>query len=72
MKKTVKVKIAVAVGHDGSWCAGGGSAPCEGGDEFRCLLDWVPDDERRYYVTAELELPDAHETVTVEGEVSDA
>ena len=68
--KTVKVRIAVAVDPDGDWHACGWSGSS---DEtmMRTAVDTIAEGERRYWIEAELEVPDAA-AATVQATVTSA
>ena len=64
MAKTVKVRIAVAVDPKGHWQASGWR---DAGEEvWDCVLDCVDDGEARFWITAELPIP---ESIEVQGKV---
>ena len=65
---TVKVKIAVAVDPTGLWCAHGATEISDD-DAFDTPVECVGFGEARYWVTAELAIP---EPTTVEGVVAEA
>jgi hypothetical protein len=67
MTKTVKVRIAVAVDHNGGWSAYGGSGMSdeESMEEAVFNVGYIP---TQFFVTAELPVP---EQVEVEGEVEE-
>jgi hypothetical protein len=74
----VTVRVAVAVDHRGVWNAAGWNdsgevdGPVEVDDEefFRTVLDFIEPGERRYVLTAELDVPDGPEAVEVPASVS--
>jgi len=66
--KTVKVRIAVAVDKTGDWNAFG-SKGSAAHDAMSIAVEMVEDGEVRYWVTAELPIPDAAD---VKGEVEPA
>lgn len=66
--KTVMVKVAVAVDKNGHWMAVG-AHDNEDRTSMDTCLDFVEDGEARYWLTAELPVP---EEVTVEAEVHTA
>lgn len=56
--KTVKVRIAVAVDSDGDWSASG----WKGARDYHAMgtaVDGVGDNASRYWITAELPIPEA-------------
>ena len=63
--KTVKVRIAVAVGSDGDWMAYGWKGSRDG-YTMGVAIDGVGDDSSRYWITAELPI---HEVPTIAGSV---
>jgi hypothetical protein len=63
----VKVRIAVAVDPEGDWVASGSKSVNKWIDNMDYLLDHLHAGEARYWVEAELEVPDAQE---VQGTVS--
>lgn len=65
---TVKVRIAVAVDKDGKWNSCGASG-MEDDDMLGLAADCVETGERRYWITAELEMPSVD---TVAASQSDA
>lgn len=65
MSKTVKVRIAVAVTPSGEWNATGWTS-CIEADAMDLACSSVSDGEARYFVEAELPIP---EPVTVQGTV---
>ena len=67
MPKTVKVRIAVAVDRDGKWNASGwgkGSAYANG-EAMDIAIEGVDEGEARYWVEAELPIPEA-ETISAD------
>ena len=62
-KKTVTVRIAVAVDPSGDWSASGWK---DAKDAMGCAVESIGVGEARYWVTAELPIPQAPE---VEGKV---
>jgi hypothetical protein len=73
MPKTVRVRIAVVVGSNGKWVAGG---PTDDPSIYKDFIDnnvdgrsVYPEYDATYWVTAELPVPDG---IEVEGEVEDA
>ena len=60
MKRTVKIRVAVAVGEDGAWAASGSNMD---GDHMGEAVEFVPDGDgttfARYWLTATVELPPA-------------
>lgn len=69
--KTVKVRIAVAVDKRGEWCAGGYSRQADDDSPFRWIVDDLEEGEARYWVAAELSIPE-QATAEVAGEVEAA
>lgn len=67
--ETVKVRIAVAVAPDGSWNASGFSSARDDGDKMELAIEPIPDGEARYWLEAELRIP---ETKLVQAEVTAA
>ena len=63
--KTVKVRIAVAVGSDGDWSACGWKGDRDG-DAMDTVIDAVGDNASPYWITAELPIPEAQ---TIAGSV---
>lgn len=65
MSKRVKVRVAVAVDPSGNWAAYGFSrtddSPADK-EAWEVVLDIVEDGEARYWVTAELPVPEMVET----------
>lgn len=57
---TVKVRIAVAVDADGDWNACGGSG-MDDGEAMDIAIDVVGNGEARYWLTAELPVPEPQE-----------
>ncbi len=74
MADTMKIKIAVAVGTDDDgpvWQAYGSSSDKdESWGEVMCNFDCF-DDERRYWITAEVPIPDVR-VQEIAGEVTEA
>jgi hypothetical protein len=68
--KTVRVRIAVAVDADGKWNASGwGTEHTFANDTaMDIVIEGVEDGEARYWVEAELQIP---EEKTVQGEVEE-
>lgn len=66
--KTVRVRVAVAVDPDGKWCAYGWRELDEGQAFDLCTED-MPHGEARYFLVAELPVPDIAE-IQAEIEVS--
>jgi len=63
MTKTVRVKIAVSVDHTGDWAASGWKGAIE--EEMHSYtIDSLEHGERRYWLEAELELPEGPTTIT--------
>ena len=60
MAKTVKVRIAVAVAPDGDWSSGGWKN-ARGDEAMDCVLEGIPEGEARYWLTAELAVPEVAE-----------
>jgi len=73
--KKVKVRIAVGVDCDGSWCAcGWGTSNLSKQENDRIMMDAavenIKEGENRYWVTVELEIPEPDENVEeIEGDV---
>ena len=63
MSEKVLVRIALATDKNGAWNAIGWS-----GGADKKMLELVSDGERRYFLTAELELPEAPQVQTCEVE----
>jgi len=64
--KTVKVRIAVLVDPKGAWAAYGGNGISDATAMDNCL-DGVGDNDARFWLTAELPVPEAQEiAATVE------
>jgi hypothetical protein len=63
--KTVKVRIAVAVGQDGDWSVSGWKG-AQDDDAMGIAIDGVGETSSRYWITAELPI---HEVPTVAGTV---
>jgi hypothetical protein len=65
MIKTVKVKIAVSVDHTGDWSSAGwkGANEKEMHNMHSYTIDGLHPGERRYWLEAELELPEGPTTV---------
>jgi hypothetical protein len=66
VSETVKVRIAIAVDREGKWAAYGfsrtdGSPANE--EAWEIVLDIVDDGEARYWVTAELPVPEDADVV---------
>jgi hypothetical protein len=61
----VKVKIAVAVDPDGLWIASGYGKQMDWDEQMVCMMDDLAPGEARYWVTAELDVPEVKE---IEGE----
>lgn len=59
----VRVKIAVAVDPDGKWMASGYGYgnPIDWNEQMVCMLDDLAPGEARYWVTAELDVPEIKE-----------
>ena len=64
--KTIKVRIAVAVDKDGKYVASAYNSNDSWDECMSCALDLLEPGEARYWVTAELPLP---ETGTIEGKI---
>jgi hypothetical protein len=72
MPKTVKVRIAVAVDPDGCWNSAGwlmGNGENAGWEAMELACENVGTGERRYWVHAEVAVPEPED---VQGTVSDA
>ena len=75
--RTVKVRVAVAVGNTGQWVAAGSTGHDDPmADASACveMNGGEPEDVERvaqFWLTAELPIPDAAEPEEVEAEVSD-
>jgi hypothetical protein len=72
VSRTVKVRIAVAVDPDGDWNSAGWSkrdGQPAGEDAMELACDNVGTGERRYWIEAELMVPEPED---VQGEVYDA
>lgn len=70
----VKVKVCVVVDRKGQWASAGwsvGKAPPSEGDVISSAVDMVEEGERRYWLTAELEMPEDAEPIQVSAEVSE-
>lgn len=67
--KTVKVRIAVAVDHKGHWVSAGWSN-ANNEDLMNCAIEDVLPGENRYFVMAELEVPEEIKLIEVETEVT--
>jgi hypothetical protein len=71
MPRTVKVRIAVAVDPTGDWNSCGYKTSDKGDEDgvMQICVDTLGSGEARYWLTAELEVPEAKEVVaTVEKE----
>ena len=66
--KTVKVRIAVAVRSDGDWIACGWKGVRDG-EAMSTVIDNAGKDASRYWITAELPVPEVPEVPTVAGTV---
>jgi hypothetical protein len=66
---TVQVKIAVAVDRDGKWNCCGASGMDED-DMMGLAIDTVEPGERRYWLTADLQIPVGGNATTVAADVS--
>lgn len=66
--KTVKVRIAVAVGPDGDWSAYGWKGARDG-HAMVTATDTVCEGASRYWITAELPIPEVLEVPTIAGTV---
>ena len=68
--KTVKVRIALEIGPDGSWHAYGYGAPGSKPEEFNSIMDSFDaiDDAARHWIEAEVPVP-ATEPAVVAGKV---
>lgn len=66
--KTIRVRIAVAVSHNGAWTAYGCSGATDG-EKMGFAIDSTDGSEYRYWLEAALPIPEA---VTVEGAVTKA
>lgn len=58
MPRKVKVRLAVAVGTDGSWNACGFSDARNDRDKMELAVETVPDGGARYWLEAELDVPE--------------
>jgi hypothetical protein len=69
--KTVKLRAAVAVDPEGNWNVSGWGTANNSNDDIamNCAIEGVGDGEARYWLTAEVPVPEVKET---EGEVADA
>lgn len=77
--KTVKVKIAVVVDTDGKWSAAGWSIEpdviqrlayeIDAIDTASEVFDTEEDELAKYWITAELEVPEEKKPVEIEGKV---
>lgn len=60
--KTVKVRIALAVDHKGDWCANGWSTKSDAkryeADAFGCAVENIEPGEARYWIEAEVQVPE--------------
>lgn len=68
MAKTVKVRIAVAVDPDGKWAATGWEG-LKTDEAFDFILDDLKHGESRFWLTAELPVPDVAE---IQAEIENA
>ena len=70
--KTVKVRIAVAVDHSGAWSASGWDTKMDQKryeqEAFGCVIENLESGEARYWIEAELQVPEKI-SGTVEGTV---
>ena len=66
--KTVKVRIAVTVDSDGNWIACGWKGVRDG-DAMSTAIDCAREDASRYWITAELPVPEVPEVPTIAGSV---
>lgn len=66
--KTVKVKIAVAVDTDGDWCSAGWSN-ADDNDLIGAAIENIGEGEARYWLIAELEVPEEKKPIEIEGKV---
>jgi hypothetical protein len=76
MSKTVKVRIAVAVDHEGNWYAIGHPSAGEDSEQTfadACAFGCLEEREAHYWITAEVPVPDADmPEPEIAGEVSNA
>lgn len=64
MPKYVKVRIAVAVDHEGNWVSAGWSQARDS-DLIDSTVEGVLPDEARYWVISELEIPEERKLIEV-------
>jgi len=57
MSEQIKVRIAVAVDPSGDWSCAGIYGDMTLDDAFSCCIDTVDPGERRYVLTADLDIP---------------
>ena len=66
--KTVKVRIAVTVDSDGNWIACGWEGVRDG-DAMNTAIDCAREGASRYWIIAELPVPEVPEVPTIAGSV---
>lgn len=62
--RNIKIRIAVVVNYEGEWYASGTHGEEDPNDAFTWLSDEIEEGEARYWVDAEVAVP---ETISVEG-----
>ena len=67
MGEKVKIRFAAAIDSKGTWVVSGYSG-CDDDDMIFSAIEFVEPGERRYWLTAELELPDVPQVQTCEVE----